>query len=132
MTTGTPNLLFYGDNLDVIRRHVADASVDLVYLDPPFGSNADYNILFEEKGTGAAAQIKAFEDTWEWNEDSARAYTEVVEAGGEVAKKMRAFRTMIGRSAGSRTRLRRADREPQQAGDPRRPVDCVRSAGSAR
>lgn len=81
MTTGTPNLLFYGDNLDVIRRHVADASVDLVYLDPPFGSNADYNILFEEKGTGAAAQIKAFEDTWEWNEDSARAVDCVRSAG---------------------------------------------------
>jgi site-specific DNA-methyltransferase (adenine-specific) len=77
------NLLYYGDNLDVLRRHVADESVDLVYLDPPFNSNADYSVFFEEKdGSGAAAQIKAFEDSWEWNAESARAYEEIVEAGG--------------------------------------------------
>ena len=54
------NQLYYGDNLDVLRLHVADESVDLVYLDPPFNSNADYNVLFAERdGTQAAAQIKA-------------------------------------------------------------------------
>ena len=58
-----PNHLYYGDNLDVLRRHVADGSVDLVYLDPPFNSRKDYNVLFGEHGTKAAAQIKAFEDT---------------------------------------------------------------------
>ena len=58
------NQLFYGDTLDVLRLHVLDESVDLVYLDPPFNSNADYNVLFAERdGTQAAAQIKAFEDT---------------------------------------------------------------------
>ena len=63
------NQLFYGDNLDVLGRHVADESVDLVYLDPPFNSNASYNVLFAERdGTQAAAQIKAFEDTWRWDE----------------------------------------------------------------
>src|SRR4051794_39319728 len=90
------NVLYYGDNLDVLRRHIADETVDLVYLDPPFKSNADYNVLFEEKGTGAAAQIAAFEDTWEWNADSAAAYQEVVEAGGDVARTLRAFRSMLG------------------------------------
>ena len=60
-----PNRLFYGDNLDVLRQHVANESVDLVYLDPPFNSNASYNVLFAERdGTQAAAQIKAFEDTY--------------------------------------------------------------------
>ena len=60
-----PNVLYYGDNLDVLRRHVEDESVDLVYLDPPFNSNQDYNVLFaEHDGTQSAAQIKAFEDTW--------------------------------------------------------------------
>ena len=55
------------DNLDILRRYVEDESVDLVYLDPPFNSNADYNVLFAEKsGEKAHAQIKAFEDTWEW------------------------------------------------------------------
>ncbi len=76
------NLLYYGDNLDVLRRHVADESVDLVYLDPPFNSNASYNILFAEHGTKAAAQIKAFEDTWTWDENAARSYQEVVESTG--------------------------------------------------
>jgi site-specific DNA-methyltransferase (adenine-specific) len=61
------NRLYYGDNLDVLRRHVADESVDLVYLDPPFKSNQDYNVLFaEQDGSRSAAQIRAFEDTWRW------------------------------------------------------------------
>lgn len=90
------NTLYYGDNLDVLRRHIENESVDLIYLDPPFKSNADYNVLFEEHGAGAAAQIRAFEDTWEWNTDSAAAYEEVVEAGGRPAQTLRAFRAMLG------------------------------------
>ena len=67
------NHLYYGDNLDVLRRHVADESVDLVYLDPPFNSNQSYNVLFaEQNGTEAAAQIQAFEDTWHWDLAAAR------------------------------------------------------------
>lgn len=93
------NLLYYGDNLDVLRRYVKDETIDLVYLDPPFKSNQDYNVLFrEQSGTPSAAQIRAFEDTWEWNEDAQRAYEEVVEQGGRVAEAMRAFRTFLGNS----------------------------------
>lgn len=93
------NRLYYGDNLDVLRRHIDDESVDLVYLDPPFNSNASYNVLFAEKdGTQAASQIKAFEDTWKWDEEAARAYEEVVEAGGKVSQAMQAFRTFLGES----------------------------------
>jgi 16S rRNA G966 N2-methylase RsmD len=58
-----PNLLYYGDNLDVLRQHMKDESVDLVYLDPPFNSNASYNVLFAEHGAKSASQIHAFEDT---------------------------------------------------------------------
>jgi DNA modification methylase len=95
----TDNKLYYGDNLDVLRRYVRDESVDLVYLDPPFNSQQDYNVLFAEKdGTQAAAQIMAFEDTWEWNQESARAYQELVEAGGAVAEAMIAFHTLLGGS----------------------------------
>ena len=62
------NLLYYGDNLGVLLRHVADESVDLVYLDPPFNSNATYNVLFAERnGSQSAVQINAFEDTWRWD-----------------------------------------------------------------
>ena len=75
--------LYYGDCLTVLREHIPDESVDLVYLDPPFNSNATYNVLFAERnGSKAAAQIKAFEDTWSWDEGAARSYQEVVEAGG--------------------------------------------------
>ncbi|MGH7786490.1 MAG: DNA methyltransferase [Candidatus Binatia bacterium] len=93
------NLLYYGDNLDVLRRHVADESVDLVYLDPPFNSNATYNVLFREHhDVKAAAQIKAFEDTWQWDEAAARAFEDAVESGGRVADALRAFRTFLGDS----------------------------------
>jgi DNA modification methylase len=93
-----PNLLYYGDNLDVLRRHVKDESIDLVYLDPPFNSNVNYNVLFAERGTQSAAQIKAFEDTWRWDESAAQAYEETVELGGDVAQALRAFRTLLGTS----------------------------------
>ena len=93
------NQLLYGDNLDILRRHVADETVDLVYLDPPFKSNQDYNVLFAERdGTRAAAQIKAFKDTWRWDDAAARAYEEVVESGDRVADALRAFRMCIGRN----------------------------------
>jgi len=94
---GHKNVLYYGDNLDVLRRYLDDESVDLIYLDPPFNSNADYNVLFHEHGGAkAAAQIKAFEDTWEWNIDAARAYEEAVEGGGQVSITLQALRQMLG------------------------------------
>jgi len=93
------NLLYYGDNLDVLRRHVADQSVDLVYLDPPFNSNATYNVLFaEQNGSRAASQLKAFEDTWQWNTATAAAFQEAVEAGGQVSRALQAFRQFLGDS----------------------------------
>ncbi len=93
------NTLYYGDNLDVLRRYVADEAVDLVYLDPPFKSNQDYNVLFaEQDGSRSAAQIKAFEDTWRWDQAAAAAYEEVVEGGGRVSQAMQAFRTFLGES----------------------------------
>jgi DNA modification methylase len=93
------NQLYYGDNLDVLRRHIADESVDLVYLDPPFKSDQNYNILFaEQSGARAASQIQAFDDTWHWDQAAARAYAEVVEAGGDVSRAMQAFRTILSES----------------------------------
>jgi len=91
------NYLYYGDNLDVLRRHIPDESVDLVYLDPPFKSDQNYNVLFAEKnGTESAAQIQAFEDTWHWDMIAAEAFEEVVEEGGPVSQAMQAFRTFLG------------------------------------
>ena len=60
------NALYYGDNLAVLRDSIASESADLIYLDPPFNSNANYNVLFKSpaRGNGSQAQIEAFEDTW--------------------------------------------------------------------
>ena len=69
------NTLYYGDNLDILRRYVPDESVDLIYLDPPFNSAQDYNVLFREQdGTRSASQIKAFGDTWRWDDAAALAF----------------------------------------------------------
>ena len=69
------NVLYYGDNLDILRRYVPDESVDLVYLDPPFNSNRDYNVIFkDESGRKSDAQLLAFEDTWHWGPDAEAQY----------------------------------------------------------
>ncbi len=89
--------LYYGDNLVILRRHLGDETVDLVYLDPPFNSAQDYNAFFHEKdGTSAASQIKAFEDTWHWDTAAARVYQEVTEQPGKVSDVMQAFFTFLG------------------------------------
>jgi len=91
------NVLYYGDNLEVLRDHIDAESVDLEYLDPPFNSRAVYNVLFKEtNGTKAQAQMKAFEDTWTWDEKAARIYQETVERGGPVSRALQAFHGLLG------------------------------------
>jgi len=92
------NTLYYGDNLDILRRYIKDESIDLIYLDPPFKSNQDYNILFKERnGTKSSAQIKAFEDTWHWDRKAEETYTEIVEKSPKkVADLVRASRNFLG------------------------------------
>lgn len=93
------NVLYYGDNLDILRNreYFPDDCVDLIYLDPPFNSNQDYNVLFKEQnGSRSAAQIHAFEDTWEWDTESNRVYEEIVESAPEqVSQAMRGFYTSL-------------------------------------
>lgn len=92
------NQLFYGDNLKVLRDHIADESVDLIYLDPPFNSKRDYNLLFKSpKGQASEAQIEAFEDTWHWNEQAEREFDELLhQPNTQVADMMRALRSFLG------------------------------------
>jgi len=93
------NTLYYGDNLDILQRYIKDESVDLVYLDPPFNSNANYNVLFAQKdGSQSSAQIQAFEDTWQWDQNAIQTYTREVEKGGPVADALRAFELILGGS----------------------------------
>lgn len=97
MTEIATNQLYYGDNLDILRRYIKDESVDLVYLDPPFNSNATYNVLFAEKnGSKAASQIRAFSDTWSWTQESESVFAEIVTKGGRVSDCLQAFRTFLG------------------------------------
>jgi site-specific DNA-methyltransferase (adenine-specific) len=95
--TPTRNTLFYGDNLAILREHVKDASVDLVYLDPPFDSNANYNLLFKAPdGHQSQAQIEAFDDTWHWNEPAEQAFDEVMQSGNsDAAEMLRAMRSFL-------------------------------------
>src|SRR5437660_11905145 len=115
------NRLYYGDNLAVLRdrKNFSDASVDLIYLDPPFNSKRDYNLLFKspktvgrvpshgEKGEKAnaasgdaaynQAQITAFEDTWHWNEQAEREFDELLhQPNTDVAEMMKALRGFLG------------------------------------
>lgn len=92
------NTLYYGDNLDILHQHIPDESVDLIYLDPPFNSNRNYNVLFkEESGKESEAQIVAFEDTWHWNQAAEDTYRDlVVDVGGNMAMMIGALRSFIG------------------------------------
>lgn len=92
------NTLYYGDNLPILRNYIADNSVDLVYLDPPFNSKSDYNILYKEPtGEQSEAQITAFEDTWHWTEDTERTFLEITKvASPNVIEMMRSFRNFVG------------------------------------
>jgi len=93
-----PNALYYGDNLSVLRESIATESVDLIYLDPPFNSQANYNVLFKEpSGKAAGAQIEAFEDTWHWGEQAERAFSEVLASPyTQAAELLRAMRSFLG------------------------------------
>lgn len=92
------NKLYFGDNLDIMREYVADNSIDLIYLDPPFNSKATYNVLFKEKdGTDSVAQIKAFEDTWHWDISSVKIFKEIITNGPKrLSDLMRALRSFLG------------------------------------
>jgi len=92
------NTLYYGDNLEILRRYIPDDSIDLIYLDPPFKSDQSYNILFREKnGTESAAQIKVFEDTWHWDRKSEETYNEITEeAPQKVVDLIIALRNFLG------------------------------------
>ncbi len=94
------NALYFGDNLNILREHIPDESVDLVYLDPPFNSKATYNILFREKsGEESAAQITAFDDTWHWDLGSEAAYRDVVANGPvKLADLLQAMHAFLGRN----------------------------------
>ncbi len=96
--TTAANTLFYGDNLPILREHIPDESIDLVYLDPPFNSNRNYSVLFrDESGKQSEAQIEAFEDTWHWSEHAEATFRDLAtDSPAEVGKAITALRDLIG------------------------------------
>ena len=92
------NALYYGDNLVVLRESIATGSVDLIYLDPPFNSNSNYNVLFKSPaGEESPSQIEAFEDTWHWGKEAEDAFDGVMRSGStNVADMLRAVRAFLG------------------------------------
>src|SRR5450755_3138489 len=94
------NNLYFGDNLTVLREQVKDETVDLVYLDPPFNSSANYNVLFRApSGQASEAQAEAFRDTWEWGESASEAYDDVIRANGDIALVLSGLRKWLGDNA---------------------------------
>lgn len=96
-----PNLLFYGDNLDVLREYGKDDSIDLIYLDPPFNSNATYNVLFKtHAGDESRAQIEAFDDTWHWGPQADEEYEALTKGRApiEVARFIESMHSVLGTS----------------------------------
>jgi len=94
----TENTLYYGDNLFILREHIPSESIDLIYLDPPFNSSRNYNVLFkDESGTESEAQITAFEDTWHWNLEAEHTFVELqTEAPDHIGKMIESLHEFIG------------------------------------
>ena len=92
----TPDRLYFGDNLDIMQA-LNDEIADLIYLDPPFNSNANYNMIFKSPdGLAPPSQIVAFDDTWEWTEESSKTYDKLLESGTEIASLIRGLKDVIG------------------------------------
>jgi site-specific DNA-methyltransferase (adenine-specific) len=103
------NTLYFGDNLEILRDKIPSDYVDLIYLDPPFKSGKNYNIIFQpelKKTKGATAQIKTFEDTWRWGDEAETEYQELIK--GTITKEkpnqklidiMKAMRNYLGETS---------------------------------
>lgn len=61
------NKLYYGDNLEILRKYIKDETIDLCYIDPPFNSKRNYNQIYNNIGQEDRAQAQAFTDTWTWD-----------------------------------------------------------------
>jgi site-specific DNA-methyltransferase (adenine-specific) len=92
------NKLFFGDNIDILRHpaYIPNESVDLVYLDPPFNSNADYNVLFSDHSGRSTAQITAFTDTWHWSAEAEDSFQTLTGQDGKVGNLLRGYRNLLG------------------------------------
>ncbi len=100
------NVLYFGDNLEILRKYIPDNSIDLIYLDPPFNSKATYNVLYKEPtGKPSQAQISAFEDTWQWGLESERSLQEIA-ASVDASAQVKEFMSVLPNFVGKKTPMR--------------------------
>ena len=93
------NILYYGDNLKILREYLPDNSIDLIYLDPPFNSKRDYNVIFNESGQESEAQIEAFTDTWQWSDETEKTYHDIMQNSPlNIAQLIDSFCKFLGHS----------------------------------
>ena len=94
------NTLYFGDNLPLLRQFIKDDSIDLIYLDPPFNSKSNYNVIFKTPDNKeAASQITAFEDTWHWHTgDTEFEFNQLVKGGGIIAEVMKGLELVVGKN----------------------------------
>ncbi|PIP50932.1 hypothetical protein COX11_01405, partial [Candidatus Berkelbacteria bacterium CG23_combo_of_CG06-09_8_20_14_all_41_73] len=97
--------LFFGDNLEILRDKIPDGCIDLVYLDPPFNSNRNYNILYREGLIDSPAQVQAFEDSWHWTHEAQHIFEELVgvkssktKINQKISDLMLALEKMVGKN----------------------------------
>ncbi len=106
MAEAWKNKLYFGDNLEILRTKIDTESIDLVYLDPPFNSKSDYNVLFKNSsGDASTSQATAFKDTWEWDEAAAMAYHEIMmrpDIPPQLRKLMEALKLFLTGDAGKK------------------------------
>lgn len=105
------NTLYYCDDLNILREYIKDESLDLIYLDPPFNSNRNYNVLFKnEPCTESESQITAFEDRWHWNLQAEQTYNELINEPDQVGRMIESFRQFIGQNQMMAVRRRRFEK----------------------
>lgn len=95
--------LYFGDNLEILREKIPDESFDLIYLDPPFNSNRNYNVIFKEGLQDSPAQVHAFEDSWHWTRDAQETFEELVgvrppktKINADIVNLMQALEKLVG------------------------------------
>lgn len=93
------NVLYFGDNFELLKEYIKDETIDLIYLDPPFNSNANYNVIFQTpKKEDSPSQIQAFQDTWTWNDKTSYEFNQLLGLEPKLVEVMKGLKLIIGKN----------------------------------